>query len=92
MGMAFSLADYITAQYHEVGVAHFMPGTEGFTMATFNGALVPDSVLVYARVGNAGFKEVGMAGSLPATDGGFTAACFKAADVPVGTRLFINVV
>jgi len=90
MGMGISLADLITAQYREVGATHYMPGTQGFTMSVFNGTLVPDGTVVYMCVGNK-FAEVGTAGSLPGSENGFTAACFKTADVPFATRLFINV-
>ena len=33
-------------------------------------------------------KPVGEACSMPGTQGGFTMACFEAADVPVGTKLY----
>ena len=33
-------------------------------------------------------QPVGEAGTMPGTDGGFTTAVFKAADVPVGTKLY----
>ncbi|WP_287497440.1 hypothetical protein [Pandoraea sp. CB10b_02] len=36
---------------------------------------------------SAGQEAVGVAGTMPGTDG-FTMACFKAADVPVGTKLY----
>lgn len=35
-----------------------------------------------------GSKAVGSVGTMPGTNGGFTMAVFKAADVPVGTKLY----
>jgi hypothetical protein len=40
-----------------------------------------------ALLAAAGKEAVGQAGAMPGTDG-FTMACFKASDVPIGTRLY----
>lgn len=80
----------IVAQYKHAAVASYMPGTEGFTMAVFTAAEVPEDVAVYYREGN-NMIECGKAGFLPGTRG-FTAAAFTTVNVPVGEAIYIKVI
>jgi hypothetical protein len=59
------------------------------------GNLNPEAVVAWNRraptpqaVVSEGMVEVGEAGSMPGTDG-FTMAAFRAADVPIGTKLYV---
>lgn len=65
-------------------------GTREFDPASPNGKLM---VAVCGELQSSrtpapvGVEPVGEAGSMPGTDG-FTMACFKASDVPIGTKLY----
>lgn len=68
----------------QVGIASYMPATEGFTMAAFSAKVVPVGTEIFLIDG----ERVGISTQLPGT--GFTMATFNSFDIPENTPLFVK--
>ena len=53
----------------------------------FERAIMREALAKWGTPAPVGVEPVGEVGSMPGTDG-FTMACFKASDVPIGTKLY----